>query len=271
MAEPIKVAIAGINGKFGRASAAAILADPELKLVGAFGRDDADYIGKDVAEVAQLPGATGIKISKNAEECFAGSKPDVLLDFTLTQPAVENAKYALSKGVRPVVGTSGIEPKFLEEIGALARNVSLGAMVVPNFSVGAVLMMEFAKQAGKHFSNVEVIEMHHTRKHDAPSGTAMHTARKLASNDKKYNVREVPEHEILPGSRGGEHESGVRIHSLRLPGLISHQNVIFGSDGELLSVNHDSFNTNAYTRGILMSIKGVMGMKDLVVGLEHLL
>lgn len=272
MAEPIKVAIAGINGKFGRASSASILADPELKLVGAFGREGAEYIGKDVADVAQLSsGATGVKISKNAQECIASAKPDVLLDFTLTAPAVENAKYALSKGVRPVVGTSGIEPKYLEEIGALAKKVGVGAMVVPNFSVGAVLMMEFAKQAGKHFSNVEVIEMHHTRKHDAPSGTAMHTARKLASNDKKYNVQEVEEHEILDGSRGGLHESGVRIHSVRLPGLISHQNVIFGSDGELLYIKHDSFNTNAYTRGILMSIKGVMGMKELFVGLEHVL
>lgn len=272
MAEPIKVVIAGINGKFGRASAAAILADPELKLVGAFGRDGAAYVGKDVADAAQLSsGPTGVKISKNVEECLSQAKADVLLDFTVTQAAVDNAKYALGQGTRPVVGTSGIEPKLLDEIRAAAKKANLGAMVVPNFSVGAVLMMEFARQAGKHFGNVEVIEMHHTRKLDAPSGTAMHTARKLASNDRKYNVREVEEHEILPGSRGGEHESGVRIHSLRLPGLISHQNVIFGSDGELLTINHDSFNTNAYTRGILMSIKGVMGMKELVVGLEHLL
>lgn len=272
MTQPIKVVIAGINGKFGKASAAAIHADEELQLVGAFGREDAAYVGKDVADVAQLSGgAIGVAVSKNVKECLESSSPDVLLDFSLTQPAVDHAVFALSNGVRPVVGTSGIEPKYLEQIGAAAKAAGVGAMVVPNFSVGAVLMMEFAKQAGKHFSNVEVIEMHHTRKHDAPSGTAMHTARKLACNEKKYNVREVDEHEILPCSRGAEHESGVRIHSVRLPGLISHQNVIFGADGELLYIKHDSFNTNAYIRGILMSIKGVMGMKELAIGLEHIL
>ncbi len=271
MAQSIKVAISGINGKMGRASASCILADSELELVAVIGRPGASYIGKSLSETLALKSSPELLISDNVATCLDDTKPDVLLDFTLASVAVESACTAIGKSVSPVVGTSGMEPSLLERIEKASAQMQLGAMVVPNFSIGAVMMMEFARQAGKHFENVEIIEMHHTGKVDAPSGTAMHTTRKLAEHEKTYNNRRVEEHELLAGARGGQHSSGVRVHSLRLPGLISHQEVIFGSDGELLTIKHDSFNTNCFTRGILMSIKSVVKMKQLTIGLESLL
>lgn len=267
----IKVAIAGVNGKMGRASVQMILDDPELELVGAFGRPGAGYAGKSMIAGFSGEGSTAVVVSNGIEDCFAVQKPDVLLDFTVAEPAVEHAKYALEHGVHPVLGVSGLDPADVEALSNISKGLGVGAMVVPNFSIGAVLMMEFARQAGKHFNNVEVVEMHHTRKLDAPSGTAMHTTRKLAENGKNYNPKEVKDKELLTGARGGVTNEGVRVHSIRLPGLISHQDVIFGSDGELLSIRHDSFNTNCFIKGIILSIKSVTKMSSLVVGLEHLL
>ncbi|MBX9695795.1 MAG: 4-hydroxy-tetrahydrodipicolinate reductase, partial [Cyanobacteria bacterium] len=263
--------VAGINGRMGRASVACILADDGLELVAAIGKPGADYIGRNLSEVLFLRDLPELKVSGDVEASLVETKPDVLLDFTVAGPAVESACLAIEKSIHPVVGTSGIEPDLLARIEEAAAKAQVGAMVVPNFSLGAVMMMEFARQAGKHFENAEIIEMHHTGKVDAPSGTAMHTARKLAEHEKVYNDRRVQEHEILTGARGALHGSGVRVHSLRLPGLISHQEVIFGSDGELLTIKHDSFNTNCFTRGIILSIKSVVKMKSLVVGLENLL
>jgi 4-hydroxy-tetrahydrodipicolinate reductase len=267
----IKVAIAGVNGKMGRASVPMILEDPELELVGAFGRPGAPYVGKNLSAGLSEEGGLSVMVSNGIEDCFALQKPDVLLDWTIAEPAVEHAKYALEHGVHPILGVSGLAPADVDELAKLSKGSGVGAMVVPNFSIGAVLMIEFARQAGKHFSNVEIVEMHHTKKLDAPSGTAMYTSRKLAENEKHYNVKEVNERELLASARGAATDSGVRIHSIRLPGLISHQDVVFGSDGELLSIRHDSFNTNCFIKGILLSIKAVTKMSSLVVGLEHLL
>jgi 4-hydroxy-tetrahydrodipicolinate reductase len=268
----VKVAIAGINGRMGRASAKAMMSEPGFKVVGAFGRSGAGYVGKDIAHVAAVQGEdkTGILVSNGFLDSLAGA-PDVLLEFTLAETAVENAKMALERGIRPVIGVSGITPKQIEELSKIAADKKLGAMVVPNFSVGAVLMMEFAKQAAAMFEHVEIVEMHHTGKHDAPSGTSMHTARKLALAEKTFNKMEVDETELLPGSRGGTADAGVRIHSLRLPGLISHQEVIFGADGELLTIRHDSFNTNCFLKGIFLAIRSVMQLDRLVVGLDSVL
>jgi 4-hydroxy-tetrahydrodipicolinate reductase len=267
----VKVAIAGINGKMGRASASAILGDPELELIGAFGKAGSSYAGKSMVAGFSSDNSMAVMVSDSIEGCFKNGKPDVLLDFTIAEPAVEHARYAIENGVRPVIGVSGVDPADVEKLKALADSKKIGAMIVPNFSIGAVLMMEFAKQAGKHFTNVEIVEMHHTKKLDAPSGTAMHTTRKLAENNKLFNPKEVIEKELLPGARGGVSDSGVRVHSLRLPGLISHQDVIFGGDGELLTIRHDSFNTNCFMKGIVLSLRSVMHMDSLVVGLESLL
>ena len=266
----IKVIVAGINGRMGRATARLLAEEPGLILTGAVGRPGAQYAGLDVGTLTGAPVA-GILVSNEIKELLAGGKADVLLDFSLSDSAFEHAKLAIDHAVRPVIGTSGLGEERIKAIQELANKKKLGAMVVPNFSLGAVLMMEFARQAGVHFKNVEVVEMHHTGKHDAPSGTAMYTAGKLAESGNTFNKMEVDEKELLKGSRGGEAAQGVRIHSLRLPGLISHQEVIFGSQGELLTIRHDSFNTDCFLNGIKMALTSVVDLDHFVLGLESLL
>jgi 4-hydroxy-tetrahydrodipicolinate reductase len=257
----------------GRASAQAIFSNPEFELVGAYGSASASYVGTDVRSIAGVApdSNTAILVSNDFLDSVAGCKPDVLLDFTKADVAVANAKRALEQGIHPVIGTSGISPESLEELSKLSSKLKIGAMLVPNFSVGAVLMMEFARQAACIFPNVEVVEMHHTNKVDAPSGTAMHTLKKMAEVGNNFNPQVVNEKELMAGSRGGKSDAGIRVHSLRLPGLISHQEVLFGSDGELLTIKHDSFNTSCFTKGILLALKSVLDFDHMVVGLDRVL
>ncbi|HEY9711882.1 MAG TPA: 4-hydroxy-tetrahydrodipicolinate reductase [Chroococcales cyanobacterium] len=273
----VKVVIAGVNGRMGRASAAAILSNPDYKLVGAYDAPDAACVGKDVSQICQVtdPEATGILVSNGFADAISGSAagivPDVLLDFTRADAAYANAKLAISHGIRPVVGTSGLPADQVEELSVMAAQKKLGAMIVPNFSVGAVLMMEFARQAAHLFENVEIVEVHHPKKVDAPSGTAMHTADQMSKIGKQFNPKLVDEKELIAGARGGLTEAGVRVHSLRLPGLISHQEVYFGSPGEMLTIKHDSFTTDCFTKGILLAIRSVIDFDRLVVGLDKIL
>ncbi|HEY9777056.1 MAG TPA: 4-hydroxy-tetrahydrodipicolinate reductase [Planktothrix sp.] len=269
----IKVVIAGVNGRMGRASLQALDGRTDLAVVGAFGRQGAPYVGKDIGEISAFAAKdkTGILVSNGFLDSVTGAKPDVLLDFTLSEIAVENAKAALERGIRPVIGTSGISPQETDELAKIASQKKLGAMIVPNFSVGAVLMMEFSRQAAAMFEHAEIIEMHHPAKVDAPSGTAMHTVRKIAASGNQFNKPQVQEKELLKGARGGSGDAGVHVHSLRLPGLISHQEVIFGGDGELLSIKHDSFTVDCFLKGIVMALKAVMQQERLTVGLESIL
>lgn len=270
MPEKKKVIIGGINGRMGRASSRLLLESDEFEIAGAYGKTDASYVGLDLGELLALP-KTGVTISKDFKSALEKNKTDILLDNTHAGPSIAVAKEALNEGVRPVLGTSGITDEQFKEVGDLARQKKLGALIIPNFSIGAVLMMDFARQAGAFFENVEIVEMHHTRKLDAPSGTAMHTIKKLATSRDSFNPKEVDEHEMIEGSRGGLGQAGVRVHSLRLPGLISHQEVIFGSPGELLTVRHDSFNMDCFLNGILMSLRFVNSIDELLIGLDNVL
>lgn len=270
MHDRIKVVISGINGRMGKSSAQLLSSDSELELVAAIGRPNASYIGKDVGEMTTGT-PTGILVSNVIEELPAGVKPDVLLDLSLGEAAFNTAKRALERGIRPVIGTSGLGEEHIKALTELALSKRLGALVVPNFSIGAVLMMEFARQAGAFFENVEIVEMHQPKKVDAPSGTAMHTVAKLTSQEKQFNKSQVQEKELLPHARGAKTESGIRVHSLRLPGLISHQEVIFGAPGELFTLRHDSFNTDCFATGIKTAILAVMKLDHLVVGLDKVI
>ncbi|HEY9677638.1 MAG TPA: 4-hydroxy-tetrahydrodipicolinate reductase [Drouetiella sp.] len=270
----VKVVIAGVNGRMGRASVQAIRSNAEFELVGAFGSDKASYVGSDVYKLAGVAdsGSAGILVSNDFSDSVSARKPDALLDFTnKAEIALANAKRAIELGIRPVIGTSGISKESLEELSQLSSSSKIGAMVIPNFSVGAVLMMEFARQAACIFQNVEVVELHHTKKLDAPSGTAMHTLNKMAETGNKFNPQMVQEKELMPGARGAKNDANIRVHSLRLPGLISHQEVLFGSDGELLTIKHDSFNTSCFSKGILLALKSVCELDRLVVGLDSVL
>jgi len=270
MSKRVKVAISGINGRMGRASAKLIMESDELELVGAIAKPGAAYANTDLG-LLHGQKANGIIISPDFESLLKSVKPDVILDNSVHESSIELAKKCLKAGIRPVIGTSGILEASVNELAELARQHKTGALIIPNFSIGAVLMMEFARQAGAFFENVEIVEMHHTKKLDAPSGTSMHTIKKLASARAAYNQKEVDEHEFIAGSRGGLGQSGVRVHSLRLPGLISHQEVIFGAPGELLTVRHDSFNMDCFLKGIHLSLNYVTTIDKLVWGLDKVL
>lgn len=272
--ERIKVAVAGVNGRMGRASLTPLLTDGAFELVGAFGRSTSSYVGCDLSEFTDATSENshlGIPVSSSFEHLLETTKPDVILDFMVADASFACAKKAIEHGIRPVIGTSGLSKDQVAELSVMAAERRLGGMVIPNFSIGAVLMMEFARQAAKYYSNTEIVEMHHTKKLDAPSGTALYTLNKMASANKKFNVKEVAEHETMPHARGAEHNSGIRVHSLRLPGLISHQDVIFGSDGELLTIRHDSFNTKCFLKGISLSVKAVVTLSEMKIGLESVL
>jgi len=269
--QSLKIAIAGVNGRMGRASARLVLSSEGFELVGAIGKKGADYIGKSVESLLNLPptNGAGILVSNGIEECLKTCRPDVLLDLTNAQSSVLFGVAALKEKIRVVIGTSGVNSDQLNELESQAIKNKTGVLVVPNFSIGAILMMNFAKQAAAHFENAEVVETHRLGKLDAPSGTAMHTLKEMETTGKKFNQTSVKEHESLTGARGGKTESGLRVHSLRLPGVLSHQDVIFAGAGEMLSIRHDSFNTDCFNSGIVLSLKSVMKLDSLVVGLDR--
>ena len=271
----IKIVVGGITGRMGRAAVKAISQDPTLELVGGFARKG---VGQPIASlIPDAVGMTGILVSNELKDCLAGDKPDVYLDVTTADVAIQSVITAFENGISPVIGTSGISADQFMRLSEKSEKSGVPGLVVPNFSVGAILMMEFAKQAAALFNQTEIVEMHHTGKIDAPSGTAMFTLKKMSERNagsmqpNHFNPSRIEEKELMPGARGARHDSGIRVHSLRLPGLISHQEVLFGSEGELLTIRHDSFNTECFSKGIVLSLKKVQSLKGFLMGLENLL
>jgi 4-hydroxy-tetrahydrodipicolinate reductase len=219
----------------------AIEADPELDLVARVGRDDA------------LTALTE-----------AGA--EVAVELTTPASVKENVRFCLSHGIHCVVGATGMTDADLEEVRQWCRDGGANAFVAPNFALGAVLMMAFAATAARHFDHVEIVERHHTRKVDAPSGTALRTAR-LINEARAAGWAGLEE----PDPSRGRDEGGVRIHSLRLPGSVAHQEVVFGSEGETLTIRHDSIDRASFMPGVLLAVRKVPELDGLVVGLEHLL
>lgn len=230
----IRVAVAGAKGRMGRVAFAALANAEGVVCVGGLARAD----------------SPDENIVSDAQALFDRFIPDVLLDFTLHPFSVELAIAALEHGVRPVVGVSGWSEAERERLAARAQVHKLGAMLVPNFSVGAVLMMQCAARVAKHFPTVEIVEMHHEGKRDAPSGTARLTAERIVSQGV---VTDVP------------------IHSVRLRGPVAHQEVLFGNTGELLTIRHDSFSRDCFAAGMVAAVKAVMRMQGLAVGLDCIL
>jgi len=197
------------------------------------------------------------------------TKAQVVVDFTTAAAAMKNTDCIIESGARPVIGTSGLLPEQVAELQKLCNKQKLGGIIVPNFAIGAVLMMKYSQDAAKYFPHVEVIEMHHDRKADAPSGTAIKTANLLAEA-RGTAPPTVDEKEILSGARGAKTED-IRIHSVRLPGLVAHQEVIFGSQSQTLAIRHDSIHRDSFMPGVCLACKKVMDLNELVYGLEHLL
>ena len=258
----MKVAFIGANGKMGRSMMEGVLAESDIQIVGAV---DLNGVGSEIA-----PGS-GVYIEGDTETMIRTKDPDIVVDFTSPLVIKENVMKVLSLKKHVVVGTTGLSPADLEEIDAEARRVGRVVFVAPNFALGAVLMMEFSARAAKYFPHVEVIELHHDQKKDAPSGTAVKTLEMMAAKREKVRQGAADEIEKIPCSRGGEYE-GMRVHSVRLPGYVAHQEVIFGGKGQTLTIRHDSMSRESFVAGLLLAIRSIGDQKSgLVYGLENIL
>ncbi|HXG35904.1 MAG TPA: 4-hydroxy-tetrahydrodipicolinate reductase [Dehalococcoidia bacterium] len=257
----IRVVVSG-PGKMGLQVLQALTGETDLQPVGVLSRspEASSFTLGDVS----LPCRT------EPLELFRELQPDVVVDFSNAERTSAIVEAAVAMGVRPVIGTSGLSSEFLEKLRVQCEQRQLGAVFAPNFAVGAVLMIYLARQAAKYFEAAEIIEMHHDQKADAPSATSVATAEAMVKARGRPFKRNEPQKETLEGTRRGSLE-GVTIHSVRLPGLVAHQEVILGGQGQTLTIRHDSLSRESFMPGVMLAIREVMKLKGLVVGLEPLL
>jgi 4-hydroxy-tetrahydrodipicolinate reductase len=244
----LRVAVVGADGRMGQEACRAIDEADDLELVARIDRADA-------LEAAKAAGAT------------------IVVDFTNPDSVMGNVQAAIALGLHSVVGTSGFDEERLSTVsGWLAERPEVGMVIAPNFAMGAVLLMRFAREAARFFESVEIIELHHPDKVDAPSGTARHTAQVIAEARTQSGLPQAPDATTtsLPGARGAD-VSGVPVHAVRLRGLVAHEAVLFGSPGETLTLRHDSYERAGFMPGVLLAVRKVSGLPGLTVGLEPLL
>ncbi len=257
----------------GREVVKAVASAHDMVLMGAVDRNP-EHQGKDAGELAGC-GTLEVPITNDFQPMLAfvsqEKEPAVMVDFTHPDSVYDNIRSAIAYGVRPVVGTTGLNHEQIQDLAEFCDKASTGCLLVPNFSIGMVLLQQAAIQASQYFEHVEIIELHHNQKADAPSGTAIQTAQLLAEMGKSFNPKLVEETEKLPGARGSIAGEGIRIHSIRLPGLIAHQEVIFGAPGQVYTLRHDTSDRACYMPGVLLAIRKVLQLKTLVYGLEKIL
>jgi 4-hydroxy-tetrahydrodipicolinate reductase len=242
----IRVGVLGARGRVGVEVCRAVEAADDLELVAAVAKGD---------PIEALQGA------------------EVVVDFTHPDTVMDNMRWCIEHGVHPVVGTTGFDAGRLAQVrGWLEANPGVNALIAPNFGIAAVLMMHFAQQAARYFDSVEIVELHHPKKADAPSGTARRTAELVAEARRKAGMAPMPDatSSELDGARGADVD-GVHVHAVRLAGLIAHQEVLLGGDGEILTIRHDTMNRASFTPGVLLGVRRVREIPGLTVGLEHLL
>lgn len=260
----IKVTIAGFKGKMGSTAVNMVLKHAELELVSVL-----DPFAKET-NLNELSGyEADVPVFRSKEEVLT-TKPDVWIDFTIPSVAYENTSFAIEHRIAPVVGTTGFTEEQLAELKKRSGELKIGGLIAPNFAVGAVLMMQFAKKAAEYFPDVEIIELHHDNKLDAPSGTALKTAEMMAEVRDAKKQGHPEEEELIEGARGADFE-GMKIHSVRLPSLIAHQQVQFGGIGEGLTIRHDSYDRSSFMTGVALACQKVVALDQLVYGLENLL
>jgi 4-hydroxy-tetrahydrodipicolinate reductase len=258
----IRVLVSG-SGNMGLQVLRAVAREEDMEPVGcvdAFSREE--YI--------PVPGYELVPCGRDAAAMLARVRPDVVVDFTNAEFTPKLAREALEMNVRMVIGTSGLSEQFVRELESECRKRGLGALVAPNFALGAVLMQHMAKLAARYFDHAEIIELHHDGKADAPSGTSIATARMMAEGREKPFIVPPTTKETVQGTRGGQ-PSGIPTHSVRLPGLVAHQQVMFGAEGETLTIRHDSIDRVSYMPGVVVAVREVMQRKELVYGLDRLI
>ena len=246
MTEAIRVGVLGARGRMGQEVCRAVEAADDLSLVARLDQGD---------------------------DRSAAAGAQVVVDFTTPDAVMDNLRWAIEHGIHTVVGTTGFTEGRLDEVrGWLAAKPGVGALIAPNFGLGAVLMMRFAQKAARYFESVEIIEQHHPRKLDAPSGTATHTARLIAAARAEAGLGAMPDatKEEQPGARGADID-GVRVHAVRAAGLVAHQEVLFGTSGETLTIRHDSLDRVSFMPGVLLAVRAIGDRPGLTVGLDPLL
>jgi 4-hydroxy-tetrahydrodipicolinate reductase len=259
----IRVGVFGAGGRVGAAVCRAVAADADLELVAAV---DPHHSGIDLRQVAKVD-SPNLQVAASADE-FVRAGVDVAVDFTVVDAARQNLAYLAENGIHAVVGTTG----FGEDDLASLREAfaTSNCIVAPNFAIGAVLMMKFAEMAAPFFESAEIIELHHDKKVDAPSGTAMMTVQRMAAASAEWAPDPTSKF-ILPGVRGGQGPAGIPVHSVRLRGVVSHQEVLLGTTGQSLSIRHDSYDVSSFMPGILLAVKRIAEVPGLTLGLEPLL
>jgi len=261
----IKIVVAGFNGRMGSTATKMVLAAEDFQLVGVYDPFETKQNLNEYAQYQQI----NVPIFHELKEVLQ-AEPDVWIDFTVPEVAYTNTSFALEHKIAPVVGTTGFTETQVLQLIQLSLKQQVGGLIAPNFAIGAVLMMEFAQKAAHYFPNVEIIELHHDHKLDAPSGTALKTAEMISEVRTAQSQGHPEETESLAGARGANYE-GMRIHSVRLPGLIAHQQVQFGSQGEGLIIRHDSYDRSSFMTGVTLACRKVVAAKELYYGLEQLL
>ena len=277
MSSPIPVVVAGALGRMGAEVIRAVLNAEDCLLVGAIDNTP----GKEGVDVGLELGISELEVAVTAdfEGCLCAvsqsvrnsNQNAVLVDFTHPSVVFDHTRAAIAYGVHPVIGTTGLSPTQLNDLTEFSAKASIGGAVIPNFSVGMVLLQQAAAAAARFYDHAELTELHHNRKADAPSGTCIKTAELMEEVKQSFNPEEVDEHESLQGSRGGVRDSGLRLHSLRLPGLVAHQEVMFGAPGETYTLRHDTIDRSAYMPGVLLTVRKVGSLQQLVYGLERLI
>jgi 4-hydroxy-tetrahydrodipicolinate reductase len=242
----------------------AVMADPELELVAAV---DPYHAGIDLRQLGVA--ADGVQVARTAA-ALLDMGADVAVDFTVLDAARENLDWCAENGVHAVVGTTGFTDDDLSHIAERFKASDANAVIAPNFAIGAVLMMKFAEMAAPYFDSAEIIELHHELKADAPSGTAMLTAARMAGASDAWTA-DPTQTWVLDSARGGEGPGGIRVHSVRLSGLVAHQEVILGTTGQSLTIRHDSYDRSSFMPGVLLAIRAVREKAGLTVGLDTLL
>ena len=247
----INIAVCGANGKMGQEVIKAVKEADDMTLVARIDINNGEF-------------AT-IKDAKDSVNI------DILIDFTQPKSIYENALYCLHNNINIVIGTTGLSDTQLDELKALSEEKHVGCFIAPNFSTGAVLMMKFAQTAAKYFNNAEIIELHHNQKKDAPSGTAVKTAALMAEANENFATGNCAETETIEGARGANSYNNIQIHSVRMPGFMASQEVIFGSNGQTLRIKHDSTDRECYMPGVLLAVRYINEHKSFVYGLDNIL
>lgn len=255
----IKVAVIGAWGRMGSEVCKAVTASEDCELAGAC----------DIVKTGEK--IFGVEVTDDYIKMAETAKPDIAVDFS--KPfSYEKHAYFIKNGIRPVIGATGQTQEELENMEKLCREYKISAMVIPNFTIGAVLMMKLSQQVAKYMPNCEIIELHHNQKIDSPSGTAVRTAKMIKEVYDSENIEVVKAKGNPDDPARGFHETGdIHIHSVRLPGYVAHQEVIFGGPGQTLTIRHDSIDRSSYMPGVMMCIRAAMEKNEFVYGLDKLL